>query len=187
MSDYTQFFRLPQPPAASNVLRRGNGSFSEATKRQSRGGDKRIGTSRLNVDKPGVSTRRLAGKSMSRTDFDTEGVPFHTLESSNREQREPAYDQCGDRLDSRICMPDSPREDTAADKKGASPEALERFDRRVAELALDTRPFKQLSKEERWERLQRVMGIGRGILSTSDEFAKRKAKELELEEGSQSE
>ena len=51
-----------------------------------------------------------------------------------------------------------------------------------AELARDPRPFRQLSPEERRDRLHRLQGIGRGLLSSSEEFARRKAEEIEIEE-----
>jgi hypothetical protein len=51
-----------------------------------------------------------------------------------------------------------------------------------AELAQERRPFRQLSPEERGERLRRLQGIGRGLLSSSEEFAQRKIDEIEIEE-----
>lgn len=50
------------------------------------------------------------------------------------------------------------------------------------ELAKDPRPFRDLSPEERGTRLEKVMGIGRGLMSTSEEFAQHKREEIELEE-----
>lgn len=41
--------------------------------------------------------------------------------------------------------------------------AKERFEKLADELAADSRPFRALSPEERRSRLQRVMGIGRGL------------------------
>jgi hypothetical protein len=52
----------------------------------------------------------------------------------------------------------------------------------IAELARDPRPFRQLSPEERRDRLRRLQGIGRGLLSSSENFARRKAEEVEIEE-----
>jgi hypothetical protein len=49
------------------------------------------------------------------------------------------------------------------------------------ELAEDPRPFRDLSPEERSARLERVMGAGRGLMSSSDELAARKLDEVELE------
>jgi hypothetical protein len=61
-------------------------------------------------------------------------------------------------------------------------EAERRFKSVAAELAADPRRFHDLSREERRARLQTVMGIGRGLLSTSDEIARRKQEEIEIED-----
>ena len=61
-------------------------------------------------------------------------------------------------------------------------EARARWQAMRAELVRDPRPFRQLSPEERNERLQRLQGIGQGLLSSSEEFARRKAEEVEIEE-----
>jgi hypothetical protein len=61
-------------------------------------------------------------------------------------------------------------------------EADQRFKAVAAQLAADPRPFQDLSLEERRARLEAVMGIGRGLLSTSDEIARRKQEEIEIEE-----
>ena len=61
-------------------------------------------------------------------------------------------------------------------------EARIRWQTMRAELARDSRPFRLLSPEERQDRLQRLQGIGRGLLSSSEEFARRKAEEVEIEE-----
>ena len=61
-------------------------------------------------------------------------------------------------------------------------EARNRWQTTRAELARDPRPFRQLSPEERRDRLRRLQGIGRGLLSSSEEFSRRKAEEVELEE-----
>jgi hypothetical protein len=61
-------------------------------------------------------------------------------------------------------------------------EARTRWQAMRAELAQDSRPFRQLSPEERHERLRRLNGIGQGLLSSSEEFARRKAEEIEIEE-----
>ena len=50
------------------------------------------------------------------------------------------------------------------------------------ELSQDPRSFRELSSEERRARLRRVKGIARGLLSTSEEFARQKREEVELEE-----
>lgn len=64
----------------------------------------------------------------------------------------------------------------------AGAEELPESARRAARtrwLARDPRPFRQLSPEERRDRLHRLQGIGRGLLSSSEEFARRKAEEIE--------
>jgi hypothetical protein len=50
------------------------------------------------------------------------------------------------------------------------------------ELAKDPRPFREVSSEERSARLEKVMGIGRGLMSASEDFARQKLEEIELEE-----
>lgn len=60
-------------------------------------------------------------------------------------------------------------------------EASRHFKELAARLAAD-RPFKDLSLEERRERLQQIMGAGRGLFSGSEEFARRKQEEIDLEE-----
>lgn len=52
----------------------------------------------------------------------------------------------------------------------------------AGELAKDPRPFRDLSPEERSARLEKVMGSGRGLMSTSEEFSRRKAEEIDLED-----
>jgi len=66
--------------------------------------------------------------------------------------------------------------------ESASIEARSRWQTARAELARDRRPFRELSPEERRDRLRRLQGIGRGLLSSSEEFARRKAAEVEIEE-----
>lgn len=61
-------------------------------------------------------------------------------------------------------------------------EASRRFEDLAARLAADPRPFRDLSPEERRERLEQVMGSGRGLFSGSEEFARRKQEEIDLEE-----
>lgn len=51
-----------------------------------------------------------------------------------------------------------------------------------AELAQDQRPFRELSVEERRERLRRVKGIARDLASSSEELARQKRLEVELED-----
>ncbi|MBF0240411.1 MAG: hypothetical protein HQM12_22125 [SAR324 cluster bacterium] len=45
----------------------------------------------------------------------------------------------------------------------------------------DTRPFASLSEEEKQQRIQSVRGKYRGLISSSDEFARRKQEEIDLE------
>jgi len=52
----------------------------------------------------------------------------------------------------------------------------------AAELAKDPRPFRELTTEERRTRLQRLRGAGRGLTSGSEELARRKQDEIEIEE-----
>ncbi len=52
----------------------------------------------------------------------------------------------------------------------------------AGDLAKDPRPIHELSPKERDARLEKIMGVGRGLMSTSEEFAKRKLEEIELEE-----
>ena len=64
----------------------------------------------------------------------------------------------------------------------ASPETLARWDAASAALALDPRPFRELTSEERRARLRRLRGIGRGLLPSSEEFLAQKREDIELEE-----
>ena len=66
--------------------------------------------------------------------------------------------------------------------ESATSEARARWQAVRAELAQDARPFRQLSPEERRERLRKLQGIGRGLLSSSEEIARRKVEEIEIEE-----
>ncbi|PYQ60601.1 MAG: hypothetical protein DMF53_16735 [Acidobacteria bacterium] len=52
----------------------------------------------------------------------------------------------------------------------------------AAELAQDPRPFRELSAEERRARLRRLRGAGRGLTSGSEEVARRKIAEVDIEE-----
>lgn len=78
----------------------------------------------------------------------------------------------------------APSEGDSADPTDPSPDpkALARLKRIDAELAADPRPFEDLSPAQREERLRRLRGIGRGLLSSSEEFARRKQEEIEIEE-----
>lgn len=75
-----------------------------------------------------------------------------------------------------------PSETEAEQGAKASPEALARWTALRDDLAADPRQFKELSLAERRARLRRLMGAGRGLVSTSEEFARRKQDEIEIEE-----
>jgi len=64
----------------------------------------------------------------------------------------------------------------------APPQGRGRLAALTAELAKDPRSFRDLSPEERRERLRRLRGAGRGLTSGSEEFAKRKHEEIEIED-----
>lgn len=61
-----------------------------------------------------------------------------------------------------------PRSET---ERRAEPEAQGRLAALAEELAKDKRPFRELSLAERGARLERIKGSGRGLMSTSEEFA----------------
>jgi hypothetical protein len=75
-----------------------------------------------------------------------------------------------------------PRDGARQEQTEPPPQNRGRLAALAAELALENRPFKELSLDERRERLQRLQGAGRGLTSGSEEFAKRKAEEIEIEE-----
>lgn len=75
-----------------------------------------------------------------------------------------------------------PSEPETAEDPAASPEARARWQTLVRDLEADPRPFRELSRKERRARLERIMGAGRGLSSTSEEFARGKLEEIELEE-----
>lgn len=75
-----------------------------------------------------------------------------------------------------------PPEAEAAKQPESSPQGRGRLAALAAELAQDPRSFKELSLEERRERLQRLRGAGRGLTSGSEELARRKLEEIEIEE-----
>jgi len=54
----------------------------------------------------------------------------------------------------------------------------------MAELARDPRPFRQLSPEERRDRLHRLQGIGRGLLSSSEDSGATKPRRSKSRRGS---
>jgi hypothetical protein len=66
--------------------------------------------------------------------------------------------------------------------QSAKPEGQGRMAALAEELAKDKRSFRDLSPDERRARIERIMGIGRGLMSTSEEFAKQKLEEIEIEE-----
>lgn len=69
-----------------------------------------------------------------------------------------------------------------AGEVAAAESAKARFESLADELAADPRPFRELSQEERNARLRQVVGIGRELFSPSEEVARRKEEEIELEE-----
>lgn len=73
-----------------------------------------------------------------------------------------------------------PRENAV--EEGRQPQGQGRMAALADDLAQDPRPFRELSPEERSARLERVMGIGRGLMSTSEELAERKREEIEIED-----
>ncbi len=66
--------------------------------------------------------------------------------------------------------------------RSAKPEGQGRMAALAEELAKDKRSFRDLSPEERRARIEKVMGVGRGLMSTSEDFARQKFEELEIEE-----
>ena len=72
-----------------------------------------------------------------------------------------------------------PPENDAEDGK---PEGQGRMAALAEDLARDPRPFRDLSPDERSARLEKVMGVGRGLMSSSEEIGERKLTEIELEE-----
>lgn len=63
-----------------------------------------------------------------------------------------------------------------------SKSAKARFENLADELAADSRSFRDLSQDERKARLSRVVGIGRDLFSPSEEIARLKDEEIEIEE-----
>jgi hypothetical protein len=76
-----------------------------------------------------------------------------------------------------VLVPQQDEEEIAA-----QPQARGRLAALAAELSKDPRPFRELSAEERRARLRRLRGAGRGLTSGSEEFAKNKSEEIEIEE-----
>jgi len=64
----------------------------------------------------------------------------------------------------------------------ASPQGRGSLAALAADLARDPKPFRDLTPEERRARLRRLRGAGRGLTSGSEEFARRKQEEIEIEE-----
>ncbi len=64
----------------------------------------------------------------------------------------------------------------------APPRGRGRLAALAAELAQEARPFRELTREEREDRLRRLRGAGRGLTSGSEQFAKQKLEEIEIEE-----
>lgn len=75
-----------------------------------------------------------------------------------------------------------PRSGGELEERIVPEEAKERFQAMAAELASDERAFKDLNPLEKRQRLHRVMGIGRGLFSPSDELARRKQEDIDLED-----
>jgi hypothetical protein len=67
-------------------------------------------------------------------------------------------------------------------EKGSKPEGQGRMAALAGDLSRDPRPFRELSPEQRSARLEKVMGVGRGLMSTSEELAKRKLEEIDIED-----
>lgn len=67
-------------------------------------------------------------------------------------------------------------------EEAAKPEGAGRMAALAAALAKDGRSFGDLSAEERNARIESVMGIGRGLMSASEEFSRSKSEEIDLEE-----
>ncbi len=70
----------------------------------------------------------------------------------------------------------------AVPQETVAPEAVQQWRALAADLEADPRPFDDLSPEERRNRLNQVMGAGRDVASSSEDFAREKAAEIELEE-----
>ena len=73
-------------------------------------------------------------------------------------------------------------EDDEPKEKPAPPPGRGRLAKLAAELAQENRPFRDLTLEERSARLRRLRGVGRGLTSGTEEFARRKQEEIEIED-----
>jgi hypothetical protein len=67
-------------------------------------------------------------------------------------------------------------------EESGKPEGHGRMAALARELGKDPRPFRELNPDDRSARLDQVMGIGRGLMSGSEELARRKGDEIELED-----
>jgi hypothetical protein len=76
----------------------------------------------------------------------------------------------------------SPQGEGGEQTTGVPPNGRGRLAALAAELAQDPRSFRDLAPEERRARLRRLRGVGRGLTSGSEEFAKRKLEEIEIED-----
>jgi hypothetical protein len=74
-----------------------------------------------------------------------------------------------------------PQEDSEQQAE-APPQGRGRLVALASELAQDPRPFRELLPEERRARLRRLRGAGRGLTSGSEELAKHKLEEVEIED-----
>jgi hypothetical protein len=81
-----------------------------------------------------------------------------------------------------ILMVEQPVVGSEAGEGAVSESARAQFESLADELAADPRSFRDLSQEERRDRLRRVIGIGRELFSPSEEIARRKEEEIEVEE-----
>src|SRR5215217_6937824 len=75
-----------------------------------------------------------------------------------------------------------PQEGERVEPAEASPQGSGRLAALASELAREPRLFRELAPEERRARLRRLRGAGRGLTSGSEELAKRKLEEIEIED-----
>jgi len=75
-----------------------------------------------------------------------------------------------------------PRRDEKEERAVTPPMGRGRLAALAGELARDAKPFHELTPEERRARLRRLRGAGRGLTSGSEELARSKSEEIELEE-----
>jgi len=75
-----------------------------------------------------------------------------------------------------------PQRDEKKELSDAPSPGRGRLEALAAELARDSKPFQELTLEERRVRLRRLRGAGRGLTSGSEEFARNKNEEIEIEE-----